>query len=57
MLVQQASSYDVDGRNFHVQEKSMHKNLEFFHAGADQVSSADSLSIAAKSARPTTLVG
>jgi hypothetical protein len=35
MLAQQASSYDVGGRNFHVQEKLMHKNLKFFRAGAD----------------------
>jgi hypothetical protein len=35
MLAQQASGYDFDGRNFHVQEQSMHKILEFFGVGAD----------------------
>jgi hypothetical protein len=35
MLAQQASGYDVGGRNFHVQEQSMHKSLEFFGADAD----------------------
>jgi hypothetical protein len=35
MLAQQASSYYADGRNFHVQEQSMHKSLEFFGARAD----------------------
>jgi hypothetical protein len=30
MLAQQASSYDVGGRNFHIQEKPMHEDLEFF---------------------------
>jgi hypothetical protein len=28
MLVQQASGYDVGGRNFHIQEQSMHNPLE-----------------------------
>jgi hypothetical protein len=36
MLAQQASSYDVGGRNFHIQEQPMHENLSFFHAGVDQ---------------------
>jgi hypothetical protein len=35
MLAQQASSYYADGRNFHVQEQSMHKSLEFSGARAD----------------------
>jgi hypothetical protein len=35
----------------------VHKNLEFFHVGADQVSLADSFSAVAKSTRPTALVG
>jgi hypothetical protein len=35
MLAQQASGYDVGGHNFHVQEQSMHKSLEFFGADAD----------------------
>jgi hypothetical protein len=30
MLAQQASGYDVGGRNFHIQEKPMHEDLEFF---------------------------
>jgi hypothetical protein len=29
MLAQQASGYDVGGRNFHIQEKPMHENLNF----------------------------
>jgi ribonuclease HI len=45
MLAQQASSYDVGGHNFHIQEKSMHENLEFSCAGTDE------------SAKPTALVG
>ena len=36
MLAQQASSYDVSGRNFHIQEQPMHENLNFFHVGTDQ---------------------
>jgi hypothetical protein len=46
MLAQQASGYDVGGRNFH-DKKPMHKNFSFSRAGADQsapVSSTDSLS-------------
>jgi hypothetical protein len=35
MLAQQASGYDVSGCNFHIQEQSMHKNFNFFRAGAD----------------------
>jgi hypothetical protein len=35
----------------------MREKFNFSHAGTDQVSSADSLSAVAKSARPTTLVG
>jgi hypothetical protein len=35
MLAQQASGYDIGGRNFHVQEQPMHKTLEFSGAGAD----------------------
>jgi hypothetical protein len=45
MLAQQASSYDVSGRNFHIQEKPMHEDLEFFHVGTDE------------SAKPVALVG
>jgi hypothetical protein len=29
MLAQQAFGYDVGGRNFHIQEKPMHENLNF----------------------------
>jgi hypothetical protein len=36
MLAQQASGYDVGGRNFHIQEQPMHKNFNFSRAGADQ---------------------
>jgi hypothetical protein len=45
MLAQQASSYNVGGRNFYVEEKPMHTNFSFSRAGADQ------------SAKPTALVG
>jgi hypothetical protein len=45
MLSQQASSYDVGGCNFHIQEKPMHEDLEFSRAGTDE------------SAKPTALVG
>jgi hypothetical protein len=36
MLAQQASIYDVGGRNFHIQEQPMHKNFNFSRAGVDQ---------------------
>jgi hypothetical protein len=36
MLAQQASDYDLGGRNFHIQEQSMHENLSFSHTGIDQ---------------------
>jgi hypothetical protein len=36
MLAQQASGYDIDGRNFHIQEQPMHKNFNFSYAGANQ---------------------
>jgi hypothetical protein len=49
--------------NFHIQEQLMHENLSSFRAGidqttksTDQVGLANSLSVVAKSARPTTLV-
>jgi hypothetical protein len=45
MLAQQAFGYDVGGCNFYVQEKLMHKKLEFSRAGTDE------------SAKPTALVG
>jgi ribonuclease HI len=34
MLAQHASGYDVGGRNFHIQEKPMHQDINFFCAGA-----------------------
>jgi hypothetical protein len=37
MLAQQASSYDVGGRNFHIQEKPMHEDLKFSRAGTDEL--------------------
>ena len=45
MLAQQASSNDVGGHNFHIQEQLMHENLNFLCAGADQL------------AKPIALVG
>ena len=64
MLAQQASSYDVGGHNFHIQEQPMHENLHFSFAGigqsakpTNQVGSVDSSPAAAKSARPTILFG
>jgi hypothetical protein len=64
MLAQQAYGYDFSGHNFHVQEKLMHEDLYFFHAGIDksakpidQVSLANSPSAVSKLARPTALVG
>jgi hypothetical protein len=60
MLAQQASSYDVGGCNFHIQEKPMHEDLEFSHVGTDEsakwttlVSLADTLMDASQSAKPT----
>jgi hypothetical protein len=35
MLAQQASGYDVSGRNFHIQEQPMHKNFNISRVGAD----------------------
>jgi hypothetical protein len=64
MLAQQASDYDIGGRNFHVQEQPMHENFDLSRVGADQsarstdlVGLADSLSAEAKLAQPTTLLG
>jgi hypothetical protein len=64
MLAQQASSYDVGGRNFHIQERLMHKNFNFSRVGTNQlakptdpVGSADSPSAGAKSAQPIATVG
>jgi len=37
MLAQQASGYDVGGRNFHIREQPMHENLSFFCVGTDQL--------------------
>ena len=36
MLAQQASGYDVGGRNFHIQEQPMHENFIFSRVGTDQ---------------------
>jgi hypothetical protein len=62
MLAQQASGYDVSGYNFHIQERQCMK-VYFFRTGTDQlakltnpVSSANSISAIAKSARPTNIV-
>jgi hypothetical protein len=64
MLVQQASGYDVGGRNFHIQERSMHKNFNFSRVGTNQsakptdpIGLANSPSAGAKSAQPITTVG
>jgi hypothetical protein len=64
MLAQQASGYDVGGRNFHIQEQPMHKNFNFSRAGAyqsdkptDSVSSADFPSAKVKTAQPPATVG
>ena len=40
MLAQQASGYDVGGRNFHIEEQPMHESLIFFHACTDQLAKA-----------------
>jgi ribonuclease HI len=45
MLAQQASGYDVGGRNFHIQEQPIHEDLYFCRVSAE------------KSAKPTALVG
>jgi hypothetical protein len=64
MLAQQASSYDVGGRNFHIQEKPMHEDLEFSCTGTDEsakptalVSLTDPLMDASQPAKPTRPVG
>jgi hypothetical protein len=64
MLAQQASGYDVSGRNFHIQEQPMHKNFNFSRASADQsdkptnpVGSTDFPSAEAKSAQLAATVG
>jgi hypothetical protein len=69
MLAQQASGYDVGGYNFHIQEKTMHEDLEFSRAGTDESAKptalvgladtglADTLMDASMSAKPTRLVG
>jgi ribonuclease HI len=36
MLAQQASGYNFSGRNFHIQENSMHEDLEFSCIGTDE---------------------
>jgi hypothetical protein len=63
MLAQQASGYDVGGRNFHIQEQPMHEDLYFCHVSAEEsakltalVGLANSDSLASQSAWPTLLV-
>jgi hypothetical protein len=36
MLAQQASGYDVGGRNFHIQEQPMQKDLHFSCVGIEE---------------------
>jgi hypothetical protein len=36
MLAQQASGYDVGGRNFHIQEQPMHEDLYFCRVSAEE---------------------
>jgi ribonuclease HI len=64
MLAQQASSYDVDGCNFHIQEQSMHEDLYFCCVSAEEsakppalASLANPNSLASQSAWPTLPVG
>jgi hypothetical protein len=64
MLAQQASVYDVDGHNLHIQEKLMHEYLEFSYAGIDKstkltalVGLADTLMDVSQLAQPTGPVG
>ena len=58
MLAQQASGYDIGGRNFDIQEQPMHENLNLTRADADQSvkPSVGFPSATAQSARPTALV-
>jgi hypothetical protein len=41
LLAQQASGYNIGGRNFHVREKLMHKNFSFFPCRCRSVAKAD----------------
>jgi len=36
MLAQQASGFDVGGHNFHIQEKPMHQDSNFYYVGAGE---------------------
>jgi hypothetical protein len=36
MLAQQASDYDIGGRNFHIQEQPMHEDLYFCRVSAEE---------------------
>jgi ribonuclease HI len=36
MLAQQASRYDIGGRNFYIQEQPMHEDLCFYHVSAEE---------------------
>jgi hypothetical protein len=64
MLAQQASSYNVGRCNFHIQEKPIHEDLEFSHAGIDELAKlialvglANLLMDASQSAKPTRPIG
>jgi hypothetical protein len=37
MLAQQASSYDVGGFNFHIQEQQMHEDLYFCRLNVEEL--------------------
>jgi hypothetical protein len=56
MLAQQTSGYDVGGRNFHIQEQPMHKDLYFCCAGMEE-SVTNPSSLARQPAWSTLLVG
>jgi hypothetical protein len=56
MLAQQASRSDVGGCNFHIQEESMHKMMNFFRAGSTELAESTNLvgqDDLPKSAKPT----
>jgi hypothetical protein len=64
MLAQQASGYDVGGRNFHIQEQLIHEDLYFCRVSAKEsakptalIDLADPDSLASQSAWPTLPVG
>jgi hypothetical protein len=64
MLAQQASSYDVGGCNFYIQEQPINEDLYFCYVSAEEsakpttlISLADLDSLASQSAWPTLPVG